>query len=77
MSDIIEEVKRRFSHEINEIENKLRELENGRIKEITGANMDGYLATNIIYLRKKLNELFFKIVNNSDSVTDEFNKYFK
>lgn len=77
MSDKMDEVRRRYSHEINEVANKLRDLENGRIKEITDVNMDGYLATNIISLRKDLNDLFAKVVNGSDSVTDEFDKWFK
>ncbi|EOR24975.1 hypothetical protein A499_06485 [Niallia nealsonii AAU1] len=77
MSDKMDEVRRRYSHEINEVANKLRDLENGRIKEITDVNMDGYLSTNIISLRKDLNDLFAKVVNGSDSVTDEFDKWFK
>ncbi len=71
-----EEVKRRYIYEINEIKNKLKDLENGRIYELTSATMDGYLATNISYLREKLNELLYKIVNEEDSVTDKFKELF-
>jgi hypothetical protein len=71
------EIKNRYSHEISEIENILRDLENGRVKDITGANYDGYLANQVKKLRRKLNELFHKVVNESDSVLDEFNKFFK
>lgn len=45
-------IKKRYSHEIQDIDNKLRQLESERIYEKSGARMDGYLATNIIELRK-------------------------
>lgn len=73
----VEEVKRKYSYEINNIRHRLKLLEDGRIKELTGANMDGYLATNVINLRKELNELFSKIVNESDSINDEVEIFFK
>lgn len=73
----MDKIKQRYSHEINEIQHRLNLLEQGKIKELTHANMDGYLATNIINLRKKLNKLMYKVVNDSKSVSDEFNEFFK
>lgn len=72
-----DEIKERYNHEINDIRYRLRLLEEGRIKELTGANMDGYLATNIINLRKKLSDLLSKVINDSDSVDDTLNDLFK
>lgn len=42
----------RYSSEISDIKNKLNQLEKGRIYELTGAKMDGYLSTNIEQLRE-------------------------
>ena len=64
-------ITRKYSREILDIENKLRELENGRIYELTRAGGDGYLATNVKTLRKMLNELIVKIDNQSPSTNDE------
>ena len=77
MEDKAKEVRQKYSHEFNDIRHRLKLLEDGRIKELTGANMDGYLATNIINLRKELTELFSKIVNESDSINDELRDLFK
>lgn len=41
-----------YSHELNDIGNKLDQLERGRIYELSGAQMDGYLSTNVSQLRK-------------------------
>jgi hypothetical protein len=70
-------IAKRYSMEIQDIGNKLRDLENGRIYELTDAQMDGYLATNIIHLRKMISELLHKIDNQKDSVSDEFAIFFK
>lgn len=64
-------ITRQYSHEIQEISNKLRDLENGRIYELSGAQMDGYLATNAQSLRKMLNELINKIDKQEPSINDE------
>ena len=55
------DIKRRYAHELLDIENRLRDMEQNRIYELSGAKMDGYLATNIIKLREKINELIEKI----------------
>lgn len=48
---------KRYSREINSIENKLKDLEKGNIFEITGNPLDGDLATNIVQLRKMISQL--------------------
>ena len=77
MSKNMKKVKEKYSYEINEINYRLRNLEEGRVLDLYGTNMDGYLNTNIIKLRKELNELFSKVVNGTDSVNDELNDLFK
>ena len=60
-----------YIHELNEISNKLNQLEAGRIYELSRAQMDGYLATNIEQLRKMINELFNKIQNGKKGTASE------
>jgi hypothetical protein len=48
---------KRFHREVENIDNKLKELESGRIYEITGDKMDGDLASNIVQLRMMINSL--------------------
>lgn len=55
-----------YSLELNDIKNKLNQLERGRVYELSGVQMDGYLATNIEQLKKKLNELLNKIQNGEE-----------
>lgn len=74
-------ITKKYSREIQNINNKLRDLENNRIYELTDYQQDGYLATNIQQLRTMLNELLSKIDNQSPSTNDELaqalNKYQK
>lgn len=58
------EIPKRYSHELGEIANKLDQLENGRVYELSRATMDGYLATNIKQLRRMIAELLDKIQND-------------
>ena len=60
------EISKEYSHELLEISNKLNQLEKGRIYELSGATMDGYLATNIEQLRKMIGELLAKIQEGED-----------
>lgn len=60
-----------YGHEINDIKNKLNQLERGRIYELSRVPMDGYLATNIEQLRNMLNDLLNKIQNGSDGTDAE------
>lgn len=64
----------KYSHELQDIENKLNDLEQKRIYDLTNAKMDGYLETNIIQLRKMIKELVLKIEYGRDSIDDEMIK---
>ncbi|WP_242260729.1 MULTISPECIES: hypothetical protein [unclassified Bacillus cereus group] len=71
------DVRHAYSTEVLEINNKLKQLENGRILEISRANMDGSLAHNIQSLREMLNDLFNKIEYGKDSIGDEIATLFE
>lgn len=64
-------VSKRYSRELSEIKNKLNDLKNERIYELTKNRNDGYLRTNIEQLEKLLEKLFFKIDNDAPSVDEE------
>lgn len=67
---------KKYKGEIHEIEHKLKQIENKRFKENTGANYDGNLATNVEQLRTMINELLYKIDNNLDSKSEDlYRKY--
>lgn len=66
-----------YSHELNEISNKLNQLERGRIYELSKAQMDGYLSTNISQLRKMISELLNKIQNGEDGTAEELAEIMK
>lgn len=66
-----------YSHELNEISNKLNQLERGRIYELSRAQMDGYLATNVTQLRKMIAELLHKIQNGEDGTAEELAEIMK
>lgn len=68
------QISKKYSHELNEIGNKLRQLENGRIYELSNATMDGYLATNIGQLRSMIEDLLSKIQNGKDGTSEELAK---
>jgi len=70
-------IKERYTLEILNIKTRLKDLENGRITEFTGANGDGSLATNISNLRKDLNDLFRKINNDLPSELEELDDLFQ
>ena len=76
VSEKVVDVKDRYSREIEEIRYILQNLENGRYYENSGAKMDGYLSTNIIKLKKYLNDLINKVEYNLDSDEDEIVKAF-
>ena len=60
-----------YSHELNEISNKLAQMERGRIYELSGAQMDGYLATNVSQLKEMINDLLNKIQNGREGTATE------
>jgi uncharacterized protein YeeX (DUF496 family) len=66
----------KYTREVQDIENKLKDLEKGRIYELSNAKMDGYLATNIIQLRNMIRELIFKIEYGEDSINDQLSQLF-
>lgn len=68
------EITNKYSHEILEIANKLNQLEHGRIYELSGAQMDGYLATNIKQLKEMNTDLLTKIDSGDDSIKDKLSK---
>ncbi|MBW9169745.1 hypothetical protein K2F43_00830 [Clostridium estertheticum] len=68
--DKVLNIKDRYSRELEDIDYILRNLENDRYYEKSGATMDGYLATNILKIRKTLKDLINKIEYAKDS-TDE------
>lgn len=68
------DVKKRYSEEIEKIDYILRNLENGRYYEKSGATMDGYLATNISKIRENLDDLIQKIEYNKDSSIERLAK---
>ncbi|NFM95324.1 hypothetical protein FDC09_17175, partial [Clostridium botulinum] len=65
------DVKKRYSRELEDIDYILRNLENGRYYENTKAKMDGYLATNVADIRKKVDDLINKIEYNKDSIDEQ------
>jgi len=71
------EIKKEYSHELNEIANILRQLRNGRIYEISNAKMDGYLATNVDKLEQEISELLSKIQNGKNGFGTEIARWFK
>ena len=60
-----------YSHELNDISNKLAQMERGRIYELSGAQMDGYLATNVSQLKEMINDLLNKIQNGREGTATE------
>lgn len=69
------EISKEYSHELNEINHKLGMMEKGRIYELSGAQMDGYLATNVGQLRKMINDLLNKIQNGQEGTATELGKF--
>ncbi|WP_335871054.1 hypothetical protein [Bacillus sp. 2205SS5-2] len=76
MAEKIVNVTDKYSHELLEIKNKLSQLENGRVYELSNAQMDGYLATNVKQLEKMIARLIYKIEHGEDSVEDRFSEIF-
>lgn len=66
-----------YSHELNEISNKLNQMERGRVYELSRAQMDGYLATNVSQLREIIAELLHKIQNGEDGTAEELAEIMK
>ncbi len=71
MSEKTIDVRNKYIQEIMDITAKLNQLEKGRIYELTNAQIDGYLATNVNQLRKMIAGLIVKIEYGKDSIEDE------
>lgn len=64
-------------YELNEIDNKLKQIEEGRLYGYTnGSPMDGSLPKNVKQLRKMIAELLLKIQNGKDGTEEEIAKMF-
>ncbi|MEH7141464.1 hypothetical protein [Priestia megaterium] len=65
-----------YNMELQEIANKLRQLEQGRVIGLVGSNMDGTISTNIVQLRKMISDLILKVEYGKDSALDEMSEIF-
>ncbi|MGM9521278.1 MAG: hypothetical protein ACI3VB_02220 [Oscillospiraceae bacterium] len=65
------DIKRDFSIELCDIVYKLRQLEEGRIYEMTGVRADGTLNTNAVELKKMLADLLLKVEGKRPSGEEE------
>ena len=71
MSKLDYEIAERYDSELSHINDKLNQLERGRIYELSRAQMDGYLTTNITQLKDMLNDLLNKIQNDEQSQNEK------
>lgn len=69
-------IKEEYDHELLEIQNKLTQIENGRVLELSHANGDGSLSHNVGQLRKMISSLLNKIQNGKDGTDTEIAKLF-
>ncbi|MED4267305.1 hypothetical protein [Priestia megaterium] len=65
------DVKDRYDREIEEIDYILRNLEQGRIYDITRTPGEPYLQTAVSKIREKLNDLINKIEYDKDSIDEK------
>ena len=56
------------------INNKLNQLEKDRIYDLTNAQMDGYLSTNIEQLREMIEDLIYKVEYYGESDNERLRK---
>lgn len=75
MSKLDYEISEKYSHELGEIQDKLNQLEGGRVYELSRAQMDGYLATNVQQLRTMLNDLLNKLQNGEQSTSERIGEF--
>ena len=74
MTDKKIEIRKKYSHELHDIKNKLDQLRNGRVYEISNVKSDGYISTNIDQLEKSIANLLSKVENGEDSFLEFFSK---
>ena len=70
------DITNKYSYELQEISNKLNQLRNKRIYEISNAKMDGFMATNIDQLEKMIAELIIKIEKGQESTMENLLRTF-
>lgn len=76
MEKLTYEIKKEYSHELNEIGNLLRQLKDGRIYEISNVKMDGYLYTNAEKLENAIGKLLSNIQNGENGFEADMAKWF-
>ncbi|KRF63387.1 hypothetical protein ASG99_04470 [Bacillus sp. Soil768D1] len=76
MADKTINIKERFTRELSEINYILTSLENNRVMELNGVNIDGSLGHNARKLRKEIAGLLYKIEYGKDSVSEELGNIF-
>ncbi|MFK8793684.1 hypothetical protein [Planococcus plakortidis] len=69
-------IKEKYSYELLQIQDKITQLENGRVQEISRANMDGSLNTVARNLDKMIKDLIEKIDNQLPSTYDKIDVLF-
>ena len=70
------DITKRYSHELCSIANITRQLKKGRIYELTGIKMDGYLQTQVLKLEEQISELLYKIEYGQESFSEKIGNYF-
>ena len=70
------DIANKYSDELLEIQNKLQQLKDKRVYEISNAGCDGFLANNIEQLEKMINKLLNKIEYGKDSISDKISECF-
>ncbi len=70
------DVRNKYTRELLNIKNKLNQLEKGRIYDLTNAQMDGYLSTNIKQLREMMEDLIYKIEYDEESDGERLRKVY-
>ena len=68
------DVRNKYSVELMNINNKLNQLEKDRIYDLTNAQMDGYLSTNIEQLREMIEDLIYKVEYYGESDNERLRK---
>lgn len=68
------DIEKRYSVELNAINNRLADLERGHIHEITGTPGTPSCAKLANDLRKSIGELLYKIENDEPSITQKVAK---
>ena len=71
-SELIE----RFSFELHDIEDRLQQLKDGRVYEITNLRSDGHISTHAKKLEQMIVQLLLKIEGKSPTISDTLELFF-